>query len=457
MENNRELLYSVIFVLIFSIATIPSSFAQDNGESSDYTPPILGYDRYGNKFVTDGFTYNGLSVDVQFFFTPYPLFPAYVGVPNNAEFKIYDEYGPDNISHFEFAFGLKKGQLISQTQVAIEWDRDFAGEETIGILDPDNVLSDVAVVVTEDMCGEENDLRCLVISIDHTFRESLSDYIVATNVWDKKRNSSQNYYNHGIYIIGDSLNPPDTVRVGFGTKDMRGMYELTQIDPISDTWIDEFENIYQNHGNNKFVEISSVKQNTIDDDSPSMNGYDRMDASFSMIKQTQADIASDMMKPYYRTSINSDERFSEINDIVSIDYKERYDKTKDILIHEMHRAEDVLKQACPECNEPFYTELYDIVLWEGIDAMLEEAKISDTSKLDDPLIQEIMQQEYDDAVNKFNQRYGYIHNQDFDIIESIEMINDDTSSDVNIKELSQIEISKALEIFKQYGTVYSQD
>jgi len=54
-------------------------------------------------------------------------------------------------------------------------------------------------------------------------------------------------------------------------------------------------------------------------------------------------------------------------------------------------------------------------------------------------------------------RYGYIHNQDFDIIESIEMINDDTSSDVNIKELSQIEISKALEIFKQYGTVYSQD
>lgn len=87
----------------------------------------------------------------------------------------------------------------------------------------------------------------------------------------------------------------------------------------------------------------------------------------------------------------------------------------------------------------------------------EDAIIIDTRNLDDPLVQEMMQQEYDDAVSKFNQRYGYIYNPDYYVIESTEMINDDQTSNVNLKELSKIEISKALKIFKQYGTVYSQD
>ena len=220
------------------------------GGCTSCAPPVLGIDRHGNNFVSNGFTYNGFPTDVQYFFTPYPLITVEVGEPNNAKFKIYDDVGPDYISHFEFAFGLKQGQIISQTPVAIEWDRNFLGEETVSILDPDNVLSDVAVVVTEDICDKGNILRCLVISIDHTFRESLQFDIVATNVWDDRRNSSQNYYNHGIHITGDSLNPDK-----FANK---GTQVLKRIDKINDIWVpldDDMVTKYQKNSVGTFIPI----------------------------------------------------------------------------------------------------------------------------------------------------------------------------------------------------------
>ncbi len=415
-----------------------------SGGCSDCMPPTLGFDSNGRQFVSDGFTYNGLPVDVQHFFTSYPLSTVKVGIPNNAEFRIYENQGPDNISHFEFAFGLEKGQVLSESLAVIEWDRDFTGKETVTIVDPNNILDDVTVVATTETCGEINSSLCLIISINHTFRESLPFDMIATNVWDIKRNSSQNYFNHGIHIVGDSLNPADTTMVAFGSKDMRGLYKLTQIDSIENIWIDEFGNIYQNHGNNKFIKISEAKQNKFDD-YLSMHGYDRLDASFASIKQDQINLATEMMSKYYRTSIDNEKSFSEINDIFAYEYVEPYVRVSDNLIQqEVSKANAILKVKCPECSESSFADLSDAVFFDNIQA-------------DDTQIQKILQQENHDAIDKFNHMYGYIYNHDFYIVESFETEKENTSINVDVKESAQMEISRALQVFEQYGNIYAQD
>lgn len=89
--------------------------------------------------------------------------------------------------------------------------------------------------------------------------------MIATNVWDFNKNAWQNFYNHGIEVVGDSINPPRTKMVAFGTKDMRGLFELTQIDKKKDLWIDEFHSIYQHMSNDRYEKIQSLSHDLIYD------------------------------------------------------------------------------------------------------------------------------------------------------------------------------------------------
>ena len=92
-----------------------SSGVSGNGDG-DRTAPTLGVSSSEYRLVSNGFTYNGYPVDVERFFTPYPLITVNVGETNKAEFKIYDNQGPEYIKHFSFAFGLEKDQVISQSK-----------------------------------------------------------------------------------------------------------------------------------------------------------------------------------------------------------------------------------------------------------------------------------------------------------------------------------------------------
>lgn len=120
------------------------STSNGSGCSGDCEEPTLGMDGKGARLVDNGFTYNGKSIDVERFFTPYPLVTVHTGVTNVAEFKIYDNMGPDNISHFELAFGLAKGEIMSNSKAVINWDKSFDGIEEISVNDPEHVLDNIA-------------------------------------------------------------------------------------------------------------------------------------------------------------------------------------------------------------------------------------------------------------------------------------------------------------------------
>lgn len=226
-----------VLALMPEISALPPGVTAPPNNIPD-DAPTLGVAADMKRYVSQGFTYNGKSVNVQPFFTPYKLQLSQVGQENIAKFKIFDFHGPDNIAHFEFDFGLEKGQYPHDSKIRIEWDRTETGEEKTTLVDPDHILDNVRIEKGVEKCKATGKNNCLVLTIYHTFREAPKHEIVATYMWNHQRNSWQNFFNHGIKVQGDSINPPEKFTGIFKGK----IFSLTEtkegkaIDENGDLW-----------------------------------------------------------------------------------------------------------------------------------------------------------------------------------------------------------------------------
>jgi len=306
-----------------------------SGCERDCKEPTLGLDNNGRRMVDNGFSYNGKSVDVERYFTPYPLVTVKIGKQNVAEFKIYENMGPDKISHFELAFGLANGESIGMSKAVINWDKTFDGIETVTLDDPENVLDKVRVTTSEGNCSDELQQKCLIVKVVHTFRAPLDFNMLGTNVWDTKRNAWQNYYNHGIEVVGESLNPPKE----YDGIDKRQIYHLTETG--KNTAVDEFGNSWSlKYGLWEKDYIPNVKN---------IDGFkqDRSNALFNFYKQGQELLAKEVLEKYCPSC--SDKEFAEIDDIFSYEFPKQIDKLSDPeiqnkMLQESLIAENTLKQ-----------------------------------------------------------------------------------------------------------------
>ena len=206
-----------VWTLHFSVFGVayPSS---GGSECDDCTPPTLGYDAYGARLVEGGFAYNGLASDVEYFFTPYPLIESEVGKQNTVVLKMYENEGPANIERVSVAFGLRSGEVISESRAVINYDILHDGTGSLSVIDPENAI-DLETLSAEHRtveCSPGSSLQCLSVSVRHSFRAPLDFDIVGTDVWDRERNSWQNYFNHGLRITGESMNPVPGVAVNGG-------------------------------------------------------------------------------------------------------------------------------------------------------------------------------------------------------------------------------------------------
>ena len=308
-----------------------------SGCNGDCEEPTLGVDNGGKRIVDNGFSYNGKSVDVQRYVTPYPLVTVNTGKQNVAEFKIYDNMGPDSISHFELAFGLASGESIGMSKAVINWDKTFDGIETVTLYDPENVLDKIKVTTSEGSCSEELHKKCLIVKVKHTFRAPLDFDILATNVWDANRNAWQNYNNHGIEVVGDSLNPPkeyDGINKG-------QIYHLTETSKT--TAIDEFGNSWSlKYGVWAMDYIPNKKI-----DGLAMNGYTRDNSKFDMYKYGQYLLAENKLVEICSECF--DDHYSEINDIFTHEYPKTMSSLENSeiqnkMLQESKIAEDTLQQ-----------------------------------------------------------------------------------------------------------------
>ena len=304
------------------------------GCNGDCEEPTLGVLPNGKRVVDEGFTYNGHSVDVERFFTPYPLITAQTGKQNTAVFKIYENRGPNNIAHFDFAFGLGKDQIISDSKAMIEVDFARDGTQAVNIVDPENALDNVSVTTDVVACSE-GPTQCLEITIKHTFRESLDFDIVGTNVWDYSRQSWQNYYNHGIEVVGPSLNPVkqhDGVNQGH-------IYHLTEISKT--TAVDEFGDAWTFQYGKWSKDF--IKQERIQDGQKLV--FDRMHSDFASYKENLANEAFSQLAEMCPLCI---EEYADFDVATSLEYGNKISKLTNpeiqkIMNLENKKAQEILK------------------------------------------------------------------------------------------------------------------
>ena len=179
------------------------------------------------------------------------------------------------------AFGLGENEYFSQSKATINLDRTVWLTEIVDVYDPENVLDNVRVVTEKTTCSENSNTQCLLVTFYHTFREPLEFNMVSTVVWDQNRNSWQNFYNHGIEIKGDSLNPPDE-HIGIHRGHLVNLFETGKnyaVDKDGNTWTFDKE-----------WKMDFIPKGKIDKGITSQ-GYDRNHVNFEIFKKGQELIA----------------------------------------------------------------------------------------------------------------------------------------------------------------------
>ena len=260
-----------------------------DGCDSECTVPTLGVDSTGKRLVDGGFKYNNHSADVLYYFTPFPQVLVDVGKENVIELKVYENSGVSSLSHVGVGFAVGDDSSYFESVIRLEVDFNSDGTETVSVFDPKNLLDDVRVETDVVDCMDTSQNKCNLVKIYHTFRAATELNTIGTYIWDDKRNGWQNYFNHGIKITGKLQDLP-TTGVAFGEKNMRGLYQLTQIEPLDDIWVDEFGSIYQHMGNNRFDRISQYVEEKLPDPATS-HGCDRNCSWFNEYKKGQELIA----------------------------------------------------------------------------------------------------------------------------------------------------------------------
>ena len=300
----------------FSLFGVSQPPPRGGSECDDCTPPTLGYDQYGAKLVDAGFAYNGLASDVEYFFTPYPLIESEVGRENTVVLRIYENEGPQNVSHAALAFGLRSGEVISESRAVINYDISFDGTGEVSAIDPDGAI-DLDTLAAEHetvQCSPGSELECLQVTIKHAFRAPLEFDIVGTDVWDSQRNSWQNYYNHGIKISGEPLDGRPGIEVNGGEL------VLHPISPDStnrDVMISSDGHLFKLSPEGRYEPLSNQSRlyHDIDEsmyfaDGVPMQGYDREDPEFrdrlyEQVAQAQRVLDSMMPAPEAEDSVSA--------------------------------------------------------------------------------------------------------------------------------------------------------
>jgi len=327
------------------------------GGSNQPAPPTLGLDENQKRIVDGGFSFNGNPVDVEQYYTAYPLITTPVGQNNTIRLKIYEDDGPDNIAHVGLSYGLGKGETFNEGRATIEYDKTFDGKESVTLFDPKHVLGSINVTSTTTQCSTHNNAQCLEVTFDHIFREPLEYNMVATNIWDFDRNGWQNYFNHGIQIVGESMNPPEQYSGIFQGH----IYHLTEsgkntaIDDYGNNWT--FDRIWnRDYIKPLIVDSDILNQEKIEaieqlgfqySDGQEIFGFDRMDHRFVDAKNQQQIEAQTIM-----TSLCPEcqkEPYEKINDIFAYDMPNRNSKLEDpeivsLMNQEDKKAQEFLKQ-----------------------------------------------------------------------------------------------------------------
>ena len=251
-----------------SFGTAGLSFGGNgSGCDGDCSPPTMGIDRRGIKQVDNGFSYNDNFINVEQFHTPYPLITTQTGQSNTITAKVYENRGPHNIKLVQFGLGIPEvGSPLNDAEVIVEvWlesnlsdvdtppsVQELLIRDSANLIESDSVLADTKL--TECINGSADTDGCLEVSLHYVYREAPMYNVVLAMPMDLARNSEHNYFNDGITVAGQSLNPPKTEIVALGQSGT--IQVVTQIDKKGDLWVDEQGHQWTKNNHGTWIQLT---------------------------------------------------------------------------------------------------------------------------------------------------------------------------------------------------------
>ena len=286
----------------------PSSTKSDAPGS----PPTMGLANSGTRIVEDGFEYNGITVNVDRYYTEFPQISTNVGELNSLKMKFYDDAGPEGIKRVEVALGVPDIGLYHDAESLVEiWmDRSNLTVKEIIIVDDLNLLdtSSISASLSKTSCIDSDETECLLVDLKYSYKESPAYEIIAIKPVDWDRNALQFYFNDGIRVHGNSLNIPkeiiiSTSHAAFPNQNQEQL-RLIQVDRINGIWVDQ-------HGSTWAIKENTIRQITTPYEVPDseknvgiLHGLGRHNSNFESMKQLEAlkaqEIAAELLGPTYR-------------------------------------------------------------------------------------------------------------------------------------------------------------
>lgn len=259
---------------LFSITRASSTVTAETGGDSDgkhKTKPTFGIDHKTNyQRVDDGLIINGEAFTVDDnFWTQIPMQYLQVGDVQNFTAKVYT---PKELHVMEFLFGIPEVGKWDKAEASVAFFFDYKGDlEKIDWKNNENIVDMKSVYFSTDKVSCQSDdvaHDCRQVSVELEFKESPIGKVLGLQAIDHERRSNILYFNDGITLEGDSLNPPVTLEIMSEIK-YKGLQTIQRIDKEQDIWItlDEDEPVskYQQNSFGTFFPIA-LKQNIISKD-----------------------------------------------------------------------------------------------------------------------------------------------------------------------------------------------
>jgi len=250
---------------------------KNGGGCGDCVPPTIGLNQAFQRVVDYGFSYNGNKVQVDKWYTSFPLINATIGEMNLVETKTYENNGISNMKLVQYCLGaIEKGMPLEKCEVLIEvhletnGTNDWINVKKIKIKDKDNLIENETVTAKASVvqCMDENpSSNCVKVDLEYEYREQTFNHMMIVNVVDKRGNSQNFHFNEGVMVIGESVNEPPTITKfeKHSSQQADNLYNTyTRTDKFNDTWIDQ-NGIEYHYINDGFERITPLDPWTCDD------------------------------------------------------------------------------------------------------------------------------------------------------------------------------------------------